>query len=180
MLTGQVRPVFLALSAALGLVLLIACANVANLLIARCLARQQEFAVRAALGSGRWRLVRQVIAEGMLLSALRCALGLAIAYGGVTSAHSLPPDTFPQNSAIAVRWTVVLTLAILATLATLLSSLLPAIFVARTDPQRALQAASRGLGSRSLRANVGGWLVGLEVALSAVLLVATGLPWGLT
>jgi putative ABC transport system permease protein len=175
MLTGQVRPALSALSAALGLVLLIACANVANLLIARCLARQQEFAVRAALGAGRWRLIRQVIAEGTLLSVLGCALGLALAYGGVTAAHKLPPDTFPQSTAIAIRWTVALTLAIFATLATLLSSLLPALFVARTHPQPALQAASRGLGSRSLRANVGGWLVAGEVALSAVLLVATGL-----
>ena len=175
MLTGPVRAVFLALSAALGLVLLIACANVANLLIARCLGRQQEFAVRSALGAGRWQLIRQVIAEGALLSALGSALGLAFAYGAVMAIHRLPPDTIPRGDTIGIRWTVVLTLAAIATLTTLLSSLLPSLFVARTDPQPALQAASRGVGQRSIRTNVGGWVVGGEVALSAVLLVATGL-----
>jgi putative ABC transport system permease protein len=175
MLTGPVRAVFSALVAALGLVLLIACANVANLLFARCLARQQEFAVRAALGAGRWRLIRQVIAEGVLLSGLGCALGLALACGAVTAIHRLPPDTIPQSAAIGIRWTVLLVLALLATLSTVLSSLLPALLVARTDPQPALQAASRGVGPRSVRASVGRWLVGGEVALSVVLLVATGL-----
>jgi len=175
MLTGPVRAVFLALSAALGLVLLIACANVANLLIARCLGRQQEFAVRAALGAGRWQLIRQVMAEGALLSALGCALGLALAYGAVMAVHHLPADTIPRAEAVGIRWTVVVILGAIATLTTLLSSLLPALFVARTDPQPALQAASRGVGTRSIRASVGGWLVGGEVALSAVLLVATGL-----
>ncbi|HEY6293066.1 MAG TPA: ABC transporter permease [Terriglobia bacterium] len=175
MLTGQVRPVLLALSAALGLVLLIACANVANLLIARCLARQQEYAVRAALGAGRWHLIRQVITEGALLSGLGCAFGFALAYGAVAAVHSLPPGTIPRAEAIGVHWTVVLILGAIATITTLLSALLPALLVVRTDPQRALQAASRGVGARSVRGRVSGWLVAGEVALSAMLLVATGL-----
>ncbi len=175
MLTGPVRDVFLALVIGLGLVLLIACVNVANLLIARCLGRQQEFAVRSALGAGQLRLVRQMFVEGALLSILGCVVGFALAWFAVAAVHKLPADTIPRGEDIAVHWPVVLALAAIATLTTLLSSLFPAMFAARTDPQPALQSASRGVGSRSLGALVSGTLVALEVALSAVLLIATGL-----
>ena len=175
MLTGQVRAVFWALAAALGLVLLIACANVANLLIARFLGRQQEFAVRAALGAGRWRLIRQVVAEGALLSVLGCVLGLALCCAALNVIHKLPPDTIPRAESIGIRWPVLLILALIATASTLLSSLLPGFFAAHADPQPALQAASRGVGAKSVRASMGGWVAGGEVALSAVLLVSTGL-----
>ncbi|HSK44201.1 MAG TPA: ABC transporter permease [Candidatus Binatia bacterium] len=175
MLTGSVRAVFLALVVALGLVLLIACGNVANLLIARCLGRQQEFAVRSALGAGQLRLVRQLFVEGGLLSLLGCALGFGLAWFAITAVHKLPQDTIPRGEDIAIHWPVLLALAAIATLATVLTSLLPALFVSRTDPQPALQSASRGLGSRSIGARVSGWLVALEVGLSAVLLIATGL-----
>ena len=175
MLTGQVRAVFWSLSAALGLVLLIACANVANLLIARCLGRQQEFAVRAALGAARWRLVRQVMAEGALLSVLGCCVGLALAYGALAAIHKLPPDTIPRGDALGIRWTVLLILALTAAATTLLASLLPALSVAKAEPQRALQSASRGVAAKALQASLGRWLVGFEVALSTVLLVSTGL-----
>ena len=174
-LTGSVRDVFLALVIALGLVLLIACGNVANLLIARCLARQQEFAVRSALGAGQLRLVRQLFVEGGLLSALGCVLGFGIAWIAVSLVHKLPPDTIPRDDTIAIHWPVLLVVAGIATLTTVLTSLLPALFAARTDPQPALQAASRGLGSRSIGSRVSGWLVAAEVALSTLLLIATGL-----
>jgi putative ABC transport system permease protein len=175
MLTGSVRDVLLALVIALGLVLLIACGNVANLLIARCLGRQQEFAVRSALGAGQWRLVRQLFVEGGLLSALGCVFGLGIAWLAVSLIHKLPPDTIPRDETIAIHWPVLLALAGIATLTTVLTSVLPALFVARTDPQPALQAASRGLGSRSIGSRVSGWLVSGEVTLSTLLLIATGL-----
>jgi putative ABC transport system permease protein len=174
-LTGPVAPVFLALVVAVGLVLLIACANVANLLIARCLVRQQEFAVRAALGAGQWRLMRQLIVEGGLLSAVGCALGFALAALAIALVHKLPPDTIPRAEDIGLRWTVVLVLAAIATLTTVLSAFLPALLVARSDPQRVLQGASRGVGARSVRRRMSGAVVAGEVALSALLLVGTGL-----
>jgi putative ABC transport system permease protein len=175
LITGPVRPVFIGLVLALALVLLIACANVANLLAARCIGRGQEFAVRAALGAGRLRLVRQLIVEGGVLSLLGCLFGFGLAELAIAAVHKLPPDTIPRSNDIAIRWTVLLVLVVIATVTTVLSSLLPAFFAARTDPQPALQAASRGVGSRSARGRVSGWLVAGEVALSALLLICTGL-----
>jgi predicted permease len=173
--TGQVRPVFLGLVAALGMVLLIACANVANLMIARCLGRQQEFAVRSAMGAPRGRLIRGMLVEGGVLSALGCALGIALAWLLIRAIRTLPADTIPRAETITLDWTVILVLAAVATITTLLSSILPALIVARTHPQRALQTASRGLGTRSVSNRLTHTLVIGEVALSTLLLIATGL-----
>ena len=169
------RPVLYGLFGALALVLLIACANVSNLLIARCLGRRQEFAVRAALGAGRLRLVRQMLAEGMMLSLLGCAAGVGLAQLAMLAVRKLPPGTIPRADSIAIHWTVVLVLAVIAIVTTVLSSLLPALLVARANPQAALQAATRGLGTRSVSGKLSGLLVTFEVALSTVLLVGTGL-----
>ena len=155
--------------------LLIACANVSNLLIARALGRQQEFAVRAALGAGRSRLVVQMLSEGLLLSVLGCGVGVALAELAMLGIRKLPDGTIPRADLIAVHWMVLLVLAGIAALTTVLSSLLPAMLVARAKPQAALQAASRGVGSRSTGGKLSGWLVAGEVALSTLLLVGTGL-----
>ena len=157
-LTGPVRPVLYALFGALALVLLIACANVSNLLIARCLGRQQEFAVRAALGAGRLRLVQQMLSEGMALSLLGCGVGVAFAQLAMLAIRKLPDGTIPRADSIAIHWTVVLVLAGIAILTTVLSSLLPALLVARANPQAALQTASRGIGSRSVSGKLSGGL----------------------
>ncbi len=175
LLTGPVRPVFYALFAALALVLLIACANVSNLLIARCLGRQQEFAVRTALGAGRMRLVGQMLAEGLALSLLGSGAGLLLAQFAMIGIRKLPAGTIPRADGIAIHWTIVAVLAGVAVLTTILSSLLPALLVARTNPHAALQAASRGVGSRSVGGKLSGGLVTAEVALSTMLLVGTGL-----
>jgi predicted permease len=174
-LTGPVRPVLIALLAALGLVLLIACANVSNLLIARALGRQQEFAVRAALGAGRSRLVMQMLSEGLLLSVLGCGVGVALAELAMIGIRKLPDGTIPRADLIAVHWMVLLVLAVIAALTTVLSSFLPAMLVAKANPQAALQAASRGVGSKTTGGKLSGWLVAGEVALSTLLLVGTGL-----
>jgi len=174
-LTGPVRPVLMALFAALGLVLLIACANVSNLLIARALGRQQEFAVRAALGAGRSRLVGQMLSEGLLLSLLGCGVGVGLAELAMMGIRKLPDGTIPLADSIGIHWMVLLVLAGIAAVTTVLSSLLPALLVARANPQVALQAASRGVGSKSAGGKLSGWLVAGEVALSTLLLVGTGL-----
>jgi putative ABC transport system permease protein len=174
-LTGPVRSVLYALLGALALVLLIACANVSNLLIARCLGRQQEFAVRAAMGASRSRLIRQMLSEGMALSLLGCAAGVGIAQLAMVAVHKLPDGTIPRGESISIHWTIVVVLAAIAILTTVLSSLLPALLVARANPQAALQAASRGIGSRSVSGKLSGSLVAGEVALSTLLLVGTGL-----
>ncbi|MGB8481305.1 MAG: ABC transporter permease [Acidobacteriaceae bacterium] len=174
-LTGSVRPVLYSLFGALGLVLLIACANVSNLLIARSLSRQQEFAVRAALGAGRMRLVRQMLAEGLTLSLLGCGVGVLLAEAIIVAVRKLPAGTVPRADSIAIHWTIVLVLATFAVVTTLLSSIVPALLVAWADPQAALQSAARGIGSRSVKAGFSGWLVAGEVALSTLLLVGTGL-----
>lgn len=174
-LTGPVKPVLIALFAALGLVLLIACANVSNLLIARALGRQQEFAVRAALGAGRSRLIGQMLSEGLLLSLLGCGFGMVLAELAMIGIRKLPDGTIPLADSIGIRWSVLLVLAGIACLTTVLSSLLPALLVARANPQAALQAASRGVGSKSAGGKLSGWLVAGEVALSTLLLVGTGL-----
>jgi len=174
-LTGPVRPVLMALFGALGLVLLIACTNVSNLLIARALGRQQEFAVRAALGAGRSRLVGQMLSEGLLLSVLGCGVGVGLAELAMIGIRKLPDGTIPLADSIAIHWMVLLVLAGIAAVTTVLSSLLPALLVARANPQVALQAASRGVGSKSAGGKLSGWLVAGEVALSTLLLVGTGL-----
>jgi putative ABC transport system permease protein len=175
LLTGPVRPVLLALFGALALVLLIACANVSNLLIARCLGRQQEFAVRTVLGAGRFRLVRQLLAEGLALSFAGCGVGLLLAQLAIVGVHKLPPGTIARGDLIDIHWTVVLVLAAVAIVTTVLSSLLPALIVSRSNPQAALQSASRGVGARSVGGKLTAGLVAGEVAFSTLLLVGTGL-----
>jgi putative ABC transport system permease protein len=174
LLTVQVRPVLLALLGALALVLLIACANVANLLIARCMGRQQEFAVRASLGASRSRLMRQLLGEGAVLSTLGCGVAFLLAKLALAGIHKLPEGTIPRGDSIAIHWPLLLALGAIATITTLLSSLLPAVLVARADPQAGLQAGTRSTGTRSVRGHMR-WLVAAEVALSTVLLIGAGL-----
>ncbi len=175
LLTASVRPAFYALLGAVALVLLISCANVANLLIARFLGRRQEFAIRVALGAGRPRLVGQLLTEGALLSGAGCLLGFALAASVLTLVHKLPDGTLPRSRAIGVDWTMLLALGFIATLTTVLSSLLPALLAARTDPQAVLQASSRGLSARGGSSRLSRGLVIGEVALASLLLVGTGL-----
>jgi len=174
-LTGPARPVLYGLLGALALVLLIACANVSNLLIARCLGRQQEFAVRSALGASRLRLMGQMLSEGMALSLLGCGAGAGLAQLAMVAVHKLPDGTIPRGDSISIHWTIVLVLAVIAVVTTVLSSLLPALLVARANPQAALQTASRGIGSRTVSGRLSGGLVAGEVALSTLLLIGTGL-----
>jgi putative ABC transport system permease protein len=173
--THSARPVFLGLLAALALVLLIACANVANLQLARCLARQQEFAVRTALGADRWRLIRQLLVEGGVLSVLGSAVGLALSTAILWSLHKLPDGIMPRASEIHLRFSVLAMLAVVAIAVTLLSSLLPVLLAWKVQPETVLRSQSRASTPHAARSRMAGWLVSGEVAIAAILLVATGL-----
>jgi putative ABC transport system permease protein len=179
---GKARPTLLMLLGAVGFVLLIACANVANLLLARAAARQKEIAVRAALGAGRLRLIRQLLTESCLLSLLGGALGLCLAYGAVQVLIALNPPRVPRMAQINLDGRVLAFTFLTTLLIGLLFGLAPTLHASKTDIQQTLKegfAQSRGrrwlpwggLPSFSLREA----LVVAQTALALVLLVGAGL-----
>ncbi len=174
-ITGSLRPVFYGLAGALALVLLIACANVANLQLNRCLARRQEFALRAALGAPKWRIMAELIWESGLLSLAGTLAGLQVAFAILALLRFLPEDLIPRANEIEMRWGVLALLAVLASLATILSSLIPALFALRAEPQDVLRGGGRGISGRLERTRLAGFVVASEVALAAVLLVGCSL-----
>ena len=173
-LVHDVRPVIMALMGAVMFVLLIACANVANLLLIRAAARERELAVRAALGSTRGRLVRQLLAESVLLAGLAIVCGVGLAWAGIRALLALGPENLPRITHVAVDPIVVTFAALAGLLSVLVFGLLPAVRASRPDVMDLLRRAGR-TGSLSS----GGWMrsavVTLEVALSFVLLVGSGL-----
>jgi putative ABC transport system permease protein len=173
--TGPVREVFLGLVAAVGLVLLVVCANIANLLIARGLGRQYEFAVRAALGAGARRLVSQVTAEVGLMSVLGSGIGYLLARWIISAVHGLATDAIPRSESIEIRWPVMVVLGALTSVATILAALPPAMLAAGTNMQTALRAGSRTVTGKAPGTKACTWLASGEVALSAILLIAAGL-----
>ncbi len=173
-MTASVRPALLVLSVGVGFVLLICCANVANLLLSRGVARSRELAVRTALGAGRSRVIRQVLTESLVLSGLGGLLGLALCRGLLAALPRLAPADFPRVDDVRLDGRV-LAFAALAALATaLLAGLLPALRAARRDPLPALRDGTGGAtGARSMR--LGGSLLVVEAALAVMLLVGAGL-----
>ncbi len=163
------------LFAAVSLVLLIACLNIANLLLGRSLVRQKELAVRAALGSGQARLVRQLLTEGLLLSSAGALGGILLAMCAVRYFRALNPIAMPPGNPVSVNVQVLGFTALLAVLTALLFGLVPALRASQVDLIDALKAngrgASFGLGARIL----GKVLVAVEVTLSLALLVGAGL-----
>ena len=176
---GDVRRTLMLLSGAVGFVLLIACANIANLLLSRALGRQREMAVRAALGASRWRVARQLLTESVLLAFCGGALGVVIAAAGVRWVHLLQPKNVPRLQAISVNSEVLFFTLVLCVISGLLFGLAPLLGIYRLDVQRQLQDTSRGsAGEGSVWGrghNLRRLLVAAELALSVVLLIGAGL-----
>ena len=173
-LVEAVRPAILAIMGAVLFLLLIACANVANLLLVRAASRGRELAVRAALGGSRWDLVRQMMAESLLLAGSGAILGLLLAAKGVDLLIYLAPANLPRLDSVAIDPAVLGFTAAIATLSAVVFGVLPALRASRPDIMDVLRASGRttGLGRGSMLRN---GVVMAEVALSFVLLVGSGL-----
>ena len=172
-LVGNVRPVLLLLQIAVGFVLLIACVNVANLLLARSAARQAEFATRAALGAARLRLLRQLLTESLLLAGIGGTLGLLLAAYGTRAALAALPVTLPRAPEIGMNLRVFAFTAVISLFAGVLFGVAPALRARSTNLRDALQHSGRSLGgahNRTLSV-----FVVAQIAMALVLLVGAGL-----
>ncbi len=173
-LVSEVRPAILALMGAVIFLLLIACANVANLLLVRASLRQHELAIRSAIGAGWWDLARQILSEALLLAAMGAIGGLAIAWLGIQELLAIAPAYLPRLDSIRIDSTVLIFTIISSLAAAAIFGLAPAWRAARPDVMIVLRGSSRneGLASGGLSRKI---VVGVEVALAYVLLIGSGL-----
>ena len=172
---GSVRRSIWLLFGAVGFLLLIACANVANLLLARAEARQREIAVRSALGAGRLRVLRQLLTESLVLTGISAAMGLALAYAGVRLVAWWNPASIPRVAGAALDLRVLLFTAIVALCTSVLFSLAPALRALRVDLTDSLKDGGQSVSSGGSRQQFRNALVVVEMALAVVLLVGAGL-----
>ncbi len=173
-IVGSIRPILLLLFGASAVLLLIACTNVVNLLVARMAARESELAVRIALGAGRGRLVQQLLVEAALLSALGCVGGLALAFGGVRLLLALRPASIPRVSELGVDGGVMSFAIAVSILAAIVLGLVAAWRGMRGDLRAALSQSQRSQGGGSASYGMRSALVVVQLSMTVVLMVATG------
>ena len=172
---GGVRRTLWLLFGAVGCLLLIACANVANLLLARAEARQREMAVRTALGAGAWRVVRQLLTESLVLATISGVAGLMLAAIGVRALAAWNPSSIPRVAGATVDWRVLVFTMLLALLTTVIFSLAPAARILRSDLTDAMKEGSANATTGGARRRFRDALVVAEMALAVVLLIGAGL-----
>ena len=170
---GVFRPALFALLGASGLLLLIACINVANLLLARAVARRREVALRAAIGASRPRLIRLFLTESLVLAVIGATLGLGVAVLSVRGLLAWSPIQIPRAEGIGVDLSVLLFATIIAVVTAVAFGLVPALFMSRAELQDALKDGTKGTGTRGRNLRSG--LVVAEVALAVMLLAGSGL-----
>lgn len=173
-LVSEVRPAILALMGAVIFLLLISCANVANLLLVRASLRERELAIRSAVGAGRWDLARQMLSEAVLLALIGAAGGLGIAWAGIQELRAIAPAHLPRLDTIDVDTSVMIFAVVASLVAAAIFGLAPALRAARPDVMLVLRGTSRneGLASGGFSRKI---VVGVEVALAYVLLIGCGL-----
>ena len=169
---GDIGTTLWILLGAVGFVLLIACVNVSNLLLARSTGRTREFAIRAALGAGRWRLLRQSLTESMLLALTGGALGLVFASWGTNAALAVLPTTLPRASEVRLDTRVLIFTVAVSLFTGILAGLAPALKTSRWRLSETLKEGGRGA---SVRGRAQGVMVAVEMALAVVLLIGAGL-----
>jgi predicted permease len=172
-IVGNVQPFLIVLLAAVGFLLLIACANVANLILARSMGRSHEFAIRAALGASNVRVIRQLLTESILLAGLGGALGLLLALWGTKAVLGTLPGALPRSSEVSLDSRVLLFTMALSVFAGIVFGLAPALKSSRVNLQEILKESGRGLSGA--RHQLQGIFVAVEVAMALVLLVGAGL-----